>query len=119
MTCNVFSGTLNPTQSNLTESDKQAAVLELKSLVSDIVVNVDTHPVQASADSDSDPPPQKKLKHDGDITTSFLADLLCTTQSQNTEEVDSYLACSDKCDDVLAYRHNKQTTWPKLSECVK
>jgi len=88
-------------------------------MVSDIVVNVDTHPVQASADSDSDPPPQKKLKHDGDITTSFLADLLRATRSQNTEEVDSYLACSDKCDDVLAYWHSKQTTWPKLSECVK
>ena len=34
-------------------------------------LNVDTgtHPVQASADIDSDPPLQKKLKHDGDITT--------------------------------------------------
>jgi len=71
----------------MTKSDKQPAITELKSMVSDAVVNTDSHPDQAlcqgASESNKNPAPQKKPQHDSDITTSFLADLLNTTQSEN------------------------------------
>jgi len=64
----------------MTKSDKQPATTESKSMVSDAVVKTDSHPEEAlreaASESNKNPAPQKKPKHDSDITTSFLADLL-------------------------------------------
>ena len=71
----------------MTKSDKQPATTESKSMVSNAVVKTDSHPDAAlpegASKSNKNPARQKKPKHDSDITTLFLVDLLNTSQSAN------------------------------------
>jgi len=49
----------------------------------------------------------------------FLADLLETCQQADVDEVDNYMACVQKSDDLLLYWQSKENTWPKLSAYAK
>ena len=102
----------------LPEACKHSAITDLKEIVSATAISEDGIPSATPSTSDDQDsaraPPSKKLKHD-----DFLADLLETCQHADVDEVDSYLACVQKSDDLLLYWQSKETTWPKLSASAK
>ena len=62
-------------------------------------------------------PPAKKPK----LYDSFFGDLFSEVPAVpiNTDEVDAYLASSQKCLDVLDYWKLQSLTWPHLAEVAK
>ena len=104
----------------LPEDCKRSAVSDLKTMVSAAAAAAADGTATASlnadtAEQDSDRgPPSKKVKLD-----DFLADLLEICQQSDVDEVDNYMACVQKSDDLLLYWQSKENTWPKLSACAK
>ena len=100
----------------LSESCKCSTVSDLKAVVNATAASASGVPTPgtSSGHNSGTPPPTKKVKHD-----DFMTDLLETCQQPSVDEVDSYMACVEKSDDLLLYWQNKEKTWPKMTYFAK
>jgi len=100
-------------RSILPEPCRQTAVSDLKAATAANADSIAT-PSTSTEQGSGTPPPHKKMKYD-----DFLADLLETCQQPDVDEIDSYMACVQKSDDLLLYWRSKEKTWPKLTAFAK
>lgn len=60
------------------------------------------------------PPPAKRP-----TTESFFGDLFSAPSQRTDDELDSYLRCTEQCDDILVYWRQKVAVWPRLATIAR